>query len=1121
MVRSMTMRCVTTGYGPPAHEALAEAVARAKGGDPLAPVTVVVPNHYVGLAARRALGRRTHNGTRGVAAVAFHTAYDLAERLGGAELAAEGRRGVTNAVIAAAVRAALRREPGHFRGVETHPATERALTRAHRELSELDDSHLDALGRQSPRARDVVRIHREVAEALRGEFSDEQQLARAAEAAVRARPSEVGGRLGPMIVFLPQTITAGQARLLRAVSEATVTTIVAAATGADDADAAVRASLRRLGTDLDAGGATTARATTARASTARASTATNRPGDGVRALSVSDADDEVRHALRAVVDAARSGTPLGRCAILYGLETPYARLVGDALDAAGIERCGATAQSVETSLLGRSLLDMLALRDSGFSRRAVMAWLAAAPVSVERAGESGGRTDSRRWGGVPSAAWERAARAARVESGLDSWTQRLDRYAADLDAEADQFSHDDDQVSRAARTRIDAGRARELRDFVEELHRDVDPRPAPGTWAELAAWCQGLVQKYLGGRLRRRWPDDERGLAERVDSAIARLGDLDGTDDDPSPAAFRRALQLELETAPSRHGRLGAGVLVGPVELALGLDLELAVVCGMAEGAFPARRSDDALLPDRERRVAGGDLPARADRSGDDHRALLAVVAAAERTVLLYPRGDLRRSADRAPSRWLAELASGLEEVPSFVGGLRRTGFPVDAREYDTRCLLDWHDSPSRQDGGAGDGLASLPSVRGRVELQRGIELRRSRLSQALTRFDGNLAAGDLRGVSLPHPTDRGQVASASRLEAWASCPHRYFVRYILGVDAIDDRDDDHRISPLERGSLVHRILERWLTEAIDGGAVPAPGERWPDRWRERLAAVGTEECDRLAARGLVGRRLYWTHDRRQILADLDRFLDFDDEQRAGHRSRPAGAELGFGMPRSDGGPVTIGIGDDRSLRIRGSIDRVDVTDEGGLVVIDYKTGSSYSYSGLGPDDPDQGGSRLQLVLYDLAARRLRGASDAAAGYGAYWFVSSKGRFTEVGYPTDEARPRVIEAVAAVVDGIGSGLFPLHPAEPGWKPFVECDFCEPDGMGTRDQWRDWRRKQHDPALAPYLDLVDPDRDSAPAPLGQAPQGQARPAGTGAMTAPTVAGQAAGAVQQARPAGPGP
>ena len=1108
----MAIDCLTTAYGPAAHEALARAVAQAKGGDPLAPVTVVVPNHYVGLAARRALGRRDQNGTRGVAAVAFHTAYSLAEHLGGAEMADQGRRGVSNTVIAAAVRAALRRDPGHFRGVETHPATERALTRAHRELSELDPGQLAALSQQSPRAADVVRVHREVAAALEDGFSNEQQLARGAAAAVRARPSETRRRLGPMIVFLPQSVTGSQAGLLRAVADATETTVIAGATGAEDADAAVRASLRRLGADFDASVLPGAREANRRAST-------------VRALSVSDADDEVRHAVRAVVDAARAGTPLGRCAILYGVETPYVRLVGDALDAAGISRCGATASTVETSLLGRSLLEMLALRDQGFSRRAVMAWLAGAPVSIKRpdpdAAHGGDADDTdnldnkaapgakdglidetaphttdpphdeatpQKWQGVPSSVWEREARSARVESGIDSWRQRLDRYAADCAAEAERLTADEDQMWHGVRLRRGAERASELLAFVEELHRDLDPQPAPRTWADLAAWCQHLVHKYLGGRLRRSWPDDERGLAERVDSAINRLGDLDGTDDDPSVAAFRRALQLELEGAPHRHGRLGAGVLVGPAELALGVELDLAVVCGMAEGTFPARRNDDALLPDRERRVVGRDLPARGDRSGDDHRALVAVIAAAKRTVLLYPRGDLRRAADRYPSRWLTEQTDDVEIVPSFVGGLRRTIFPAHEHEYDTRCLLDWHDSRSRDDDSTQADLIALPGVQQRIELRRGIQLRRARLSSKLTRFDGNLAVGNLGEAALPHPADGDQVTSASRLEAWAGCPHAYFMRYILKVEAIDDADDDHRISPLERGSLVHRILERWLTEALDRGEVPAPADSWPDRWRKRLRAVGEEECDGLAARGLVGRRLYWEHDRRQILADLDRFLEFDDDRRAQYGSRPAAAELGFGMPDGPGGPVVIEIGDGRSLRVRGSIDRVDETDAGGLLVIDYKTGSTRNYATLGLDDPTLGGSRLQLVLYDLAARRLLGASDSAEGYGAYWFVSSKGRFADIGYPTNDARQTVLAAVGSAVDGIGAGLFPLHPEEPGWKPWVSCHYCEPDGMGTKDQWRDWQRKQRDPALAPYLDLLDPDR--------QKPQEHARPEGAG-------------------------
>ena len=1105
----MAFDCVTTAYGPAAHDVLARAVSEAKGADPLAPVTVIVPSHYVGLAARRALGRRRHGSTAGIAAVAFHTAYSLAEHLGGAEMARQGRRGLSTAVIAAAVRTALRRDAGHFRGVEMHPATERALTRAHRELSELDSGQLRALEAQSLRAADVVRVHHQVAADLEAGFSNEQQLSRVAVAAVRADPSAAAGRLGPMIVFLPQRITRSQAGLLRAVAETTDATIVAGVTGADDADAAVTASVRRLGTELDAPAQDTVKALSVSDADDEVRT---RAQPTVNALSVSDADDEVRHAVRAVVDAARAGTPFGRCAIVYGVESPYVRLISDALDAAGIPRCGATSRTVETSLLGRSLLEMLALPDRGFSRRAVMAWLAGAPVSVRRpdphgpsratdpgdevgasgilndteAAGSGGEANDEastvryRWQGVPSASWEREARAARVESGIDSWRRRLTRYAEDCIKEADRHAADEEQAWRGDRQRRRAERARELLSFVEELYSDLNPRPVPRTWAELADWCQKLIHKYLGGRLRRNWPEEERQMAERVDRAVNRLGDLDSIDDEPSVAAFGRALQLELEAAAHRHGHLGAGVLVGPVDLALGVELDLAVVCGMAEGTFPTRRNDDALLPDRERMAAGGDLPARADRPGDDHRALLAVISAASRSLLLHPRGDLRRAADRSPSRWLTEQAGEAHEVPSFVAGLRRTGFPAHTQEYDTRCLLDWHDARVRGASRWRD-LAQIAGVRQRPELHRGIELRRARLSRRLTRFDGNLAAGDLRGVALPRPTDDDQVTSASRLEAWAECPHAYFMRYILRVEPVDDRDDDHRISALERGSLVHKILERWLAEAINDDAVPAPGDRWPERWRDRLMAVGHEECDHLAARGLVGRQLYWGYDRGQILADLVRFLDFDDGRRASHRSRPAAAELAFGMPHNPGGPVTIDIGDGRSLKIRGSIDRIDATDTGGLLVVDYKTGSTRAYEKLGLDDPAQGGRRLQLVLYDLAARRLHDASDTADTYGAYWFVSTKGRFGEVGYPTNAARRPVLEAVNDIVDGVGDGLFPLHPDEPVWRPWVPCGYCDPDGMGTRDQWRDFRRKHDDPALVRYLDLVDPDRERAEAP----------------------------------------
>lgn len=1126
----MSTEVVTTAYGPAAHEALAAAVRSAKGSDPLAPVTVVVPANTVGIAARRRLGRMGLDGRDGIAAVRFLTPYSLAELVGQARTASSRQRPVSKPVIAAAVRAALRDDPGYFAGVSTHPATERALVQAHRELSESDRAALSRLARTSPRAADVVRVHRRVCTALEGRFSNEQTLVDAAVEALRRGEFPVA-ELGRLVVYLPQNLTTTQARLLVEVAEQTPAVVVAGVTGVAGADAAVSSAVERLGASLGP------------------ATPVDRRTGHFRILSVSDPDEEVRHALRAVMEAARRGVPLARCAIVYGTADPYSRLLGDALDAAGIDWNGATVDTAETSLLGRSLLAMLALADDDFPRRDLMAWLASAPVlhdasdpdpakepaSNSTAGgspvasdDAGAEPPEARRGRprrqhVPSDSWERVARNAGVTGGLAQWQERLARHVQSREDAAAEADRDDAQEARARHLRREAAEARTLARFVERLAQDLEAGRRATKWSSLAAWCRRLVHTYFGDARwregardgRGRWPDHERRFATAVGEALDRLGHLDGIDDEPSLVPFRRALQMELEGSPSRRGNFGRGVLVGTPNAALGAEMDLVVVLGLAEGTFPARRREDPLLPDRERVVVGGDLPLRSAHTDDDHRALLAALAAASEALLLYPRGDLRQAAERAPSRWLLDIVEAreqirpstedlarsgidwLSEVPSFVAGLRQTVFPAHAQEYDMRALLGWHDQHRP--------ISEHWLMDQRTELQRGVELTLARRSRRFTRFDGNLSSdGDLRNVTLPHPCDESQIVSASRLEAWAGCPHAYFVRYVLRVDAVEDPDESYRITPLDRGNLLHRILDLWMSEAIDRGHVPDPGKDWSTGARQRLREIAEQECDRIQKRGMAGRRLYWERDRAQILEELERSLVFDTEMRARYRSRPIASELGFAMPRPTDAdtterkaPVTVALGssairptggddegdteaaglvhaDQRSLAVRGSIDRVDETDSGGLVVIDYKTGSSRSYKNLSADDPTPSGGHLQLVLYTLAAREILRRPDASAR-GDYWFVSRRGGFTSHGYIVDRAtETRVLATVGAIVEGIGAGLFPLHPERPGWRAWIPCRYCEPDGLGTRDVWRDWERKRTHGDLSGYTSLVEPE-----------------------------------------------
>lgn len=1034
-----------TAYGDAAHDALARAVDRHKRDDPLRSITVVVPSNYMGIAARRALGRR-----RGAAAVSFLRAHQVAELLGSAAVSKAGKRPVSNPVLAGAVRAVLGREPGRFEGVHTHPATERSLVKAHKDLSEIPTETLKEMAAASSRTSEVIRVHRAVNREIGADYYNEQDLVDAAVEAIESGASTLTD-LGPTVLFLPQRMKPGQIRLVAALGRHHELHVIAATTGVAEADAPVRLAVEQLGMEWSPPDSITAPVAD-------------------RALSVSDADDEVRHALRSIVHATLDGTRLDRCAVLYGSGDPYARMLADALDAAGIEWHGQSVRTTDSSLAGRSLLGLLALGDHDFSRHDVFAWLASAPV--------------RRTSGlpVPVAAWERASRAAGVVSGLDQWSGRLARLVDDRNADAQRFEGDEEHEWRAERLRREAAHASDLADFVDGLATALRP-PGRMTWSAIADWCSKLIGLYFGDeKSRSDWPTHEQRAADSVEAAVKRIGDLDGIDPNPSLAAFRRALELELGDDPGRHGTFGRGVLVGPVSLGIGLELDRVVVLGLAEGTMPARRRDDPLLPDRVRAAAGTALATRADRIGDDHRGLLAVMATASHAICTFPRGDLRRNAQRAPSRWLLdsceardgvrptaeELARStgdwLTEAPSFIAGLRSTAFPAHEQEYDMRALLDWVDD--------GHDARAAPALKARPELRLGVDLITNRYSHRFTRFDGNLTE-KLRHSGLESLKTEGQVTSASRLEQWAKCPHAYLVRHVLGVNPVEDPEEQYRINPMDFGKLVHRVLERWIEEARTADALPAAHEPWSREAVARLIEIGREEAESLERRGSVGRAVYWRRQKQVFLYDLEKFSGLESAWRRADGARPLASELSFGLPASDRGAVTVRLPDGRSIELRGAIDRVDQTADGKLLVIDYKTGSSKKYKRL-LEDPLSGGTSLQLLLYAIATRGLLDSPGAAAT-GSYWFVTRRGGFERYGYAiTPGLEAEGLRTVTGIIDGIESGLFPARPAAPQYRTWVDCRFCDPDGLGLAHQHSDWKRKSDDDALAPYLEIIGDD-----------------------------------------------
>lgn len=1044
----MSTRVTWVGYGRPAAEVLAGALARAKGDDALAPACVVVPSNHVGVAARRLLasGRVGAVGGpgRGLVAVTFLTVYRLAELLGATELAGRGRRPVSTPILAAAVRAALAEDAGVFGPVADHPATELALVAAYRELRDLSDGALDALAASSPRAADVVRLQRRARRELARRFSDEEDLMHCAAALVEADPS-MASALGAIVVYLPQRLSRHGAHLLRTLGHHHELDVVAGTTGVNAADAGVRRSIDRL---------------TGPAVEGRHLVVTAPRADGAtRVVTTSDADDEVRVAVRAVVDAARAGTPLDRMAVLYGTDKPYARAVHEQLGAAGIAHNGSSVVPLTARVAGRTLLGLMALADTGFRRDDVFAWLAGAPVRHRG-----------RW--VPVSGWERLSRDAGVVGGRQDWDERLATFAAECERDAQAAAADPEAPPwLAERRQGEADRARDLREFALDLFDQLRRADAPRRWSEHATWARARLHDLLGSAAARAgWPPPEEKAAERTDRALDRLARLDEVEGPVPLAVFRRTLELELDADLGRVGRIGEGVLVGSVRMGVGLDLDLAVVLGLAEGSFPAAQHDDSLLPDHERAATVGELDRRDEDTERQHHDLLAGLAGADRRVLCVPRGDLRRSIERPPSRWVLEevspgsLDSGhvdIEEVASFDAGLRRFADPATEQEHRLRAMLAGGAMSMARVGGQG----AADEILGR-----GLELVAARCGPAFTRFDGNLA-----GVSVPSPVDT--VVSATRLERWAGCPFAYFGAELLGVEPVENPEDRLRISPLDLGSLVHEVLELFVADVLARplDRQPAPHGAWTEDDHRSLRTIADGVCERYEGRGLVGRPLFWHRDRQRLQADLDRFLAEDSAHRAARGTRPVAAELSFGLRDSTIGTVSLPISGGRSVRFRGKADRLDEADDGSLEVLDYKTGRSRAYRGLSEDEPDGRGTHLQLPVYALAARAARGRPEARVR-AEYWFVSARGDFERVGYPvTDDVLQHVGDTVGLVVDGIEAGAFPPFPTAMSSTPFVVCPYCDPDGLGVTELRRLMTRKHDDPALAMLKALAaDPD-----------------------------------------------
>lgn len=1055
-------RLIIDRQSPALREALWRLVREAKqDGGVLAPVTVVGPSQYANLCLRQELGRS------GFANVRFVLLPMLAELLGAASMARAGRRPLTPVLEAVAVRGALQSAQEPLAQVKEHRSTQASVRQSFRQLRQVSGAVLRELEKSGGARWELVRLYRDFRQRTDDGWYDYEDLVEVAAEAVATDTAPALRDLGLIVFYLPYNLTPGQINLILALAVKARCTALLGTTGDDDADgpvAQLAAMLQPvLGEARSAGGGGSAMPLLT----------------GEACLHVApDAHEELRRVIRQIMANAESGMPLHRMAVLYRMDPPYGSLVREELELAGIRMAGPGRKPLGDTAAGRTLTGLLRLSssmgtDDALRRDDVMAWLTDCPIRRPRNMERESFSPAR---------WDAISRKAGVVRGLAQWRKELTAYAVRMERDAENA---DDEVSEARISGMlsDAGTARGALLFIENLAKDVQPPRASASsggarWGRFCRWADGLLGKYL----RRNLSEDESAAKERIDRILQELPAADSLDSEATLTAFRQVIEDSLQSPMGHTGVTGEGVFVAPFSAAAGMSFDAVWMVGMIEGSVPPPIGVDPLLPEREWEGAGGP-PVQDRRKAQERFDFLAAMATAPRRSLSFPVSDpsLRRRAFPAP--WLLEQASALEGdkvtsdslvelkrpwltvTASMEGSLSNLDVPADRYDYDLQRLLQW--KQGHLSNGPGRSDTTLHPLVKDGPLARAAQMGRSRAGGSLTEFDGNLSpvAENARfALNLgSHPL------SPTSLETWAVCPFRYFLGRVLNLSALDDPEEETTISRLNRGSLVHEILEKFLEESAASGNLPVGGQPWSEKSSRRLRQIAGAVFREYERRDLTGKTVLWLVEKEKILADLDTFLEKDPELRSQYGSAQTLVETRFGQ----GEGWQEAIDQDTQVRFRGAIDRIDLNANGApTLIIDYKTGKSDdTIKALNADSIDKG-RRLQLGAYSLAAKRRFPQAERVPAI--YWFITERGGFKFA--PTEpfdisdaETLKRFREGVSAITEGIRHGTFPANPGPQGWSG--NCAYCDFDTLCQSRRFRLWEQKKRDPLLSNYLSLT--------------------------------------------------
>jgi ATP-dependent helicase/DNAse subunit B len=449
------------------------------------------------------------------------------------------------------------------------------------------------------------------------------------------------------------------------------------------------------------------------------------------------------------------------------------------------------------------------------------------------------------------------------------------------------------------------------------------------------------------------------------------------------------------------HVALEDGVLVTSVSQARGLSFRAVALLGLSEGEFPQPEREDAFLRENDRRKLDEmGIHLEEKLRGDEVTFFYqAVTRARQRLLLSRP--------------YLAEDGQIWEPSPYWLQAWQILGKPERLRVRPEDPLLP----------GEAASYPEFIQASGQLDahMKRGASVLQARLAKrAAGPYEGELEEMSARLVA-HYPA--AQAWSASRLEAYGTCPFLFFSAYALELEPRTPAEEGYDVRIL--GSMLHKILEETYRQAGNPTSLEECLELLPEVAAQVFASAPREYGFRPSA--------LWDMQQQELLGILHETLIALDEASRGFTPRYFEERFGMGKPSL---VLDTEIGE---VRLHGYIDRVDQGTDGRLRVVDYKAGGS-------PISPQnlRDGRRLQLPIYALAASQALGLGEVCGGF--YWHIgraeSSSLKLENYEGGIEEAYRTAIRHIGAHVGNIRRGKFQPEPPSDGCPRYCPASaFC--------------------------------------------------------------------------------